>query len=59
MDVDVQWSWLLGACVKFEREKTGNQQPDWLRAKSLNFNKKRPQFKCYFAKYFLKMSRKL
>ena len=32
--------------MKFEREKTGNKQPpDLLRAKSLNFNKKRQQFK--------------
>ena len=58
--LDAQWSWLLCACVKFEREKTGNQQPpDWLRAKCLNFNKKHQQFNCDFAKYFLKMFCKL
>ena len=32
--LDVQWSWLLCACARFERVKTGNQQPpDWLRQK--------------------------
>ena len=32
--LDVQWSWLLCACSRLERAKTGNPQPpDWLMQK--------------------------